>query len=110
FAPGGVAIIVEALTDNRNRTASDVRSGFTKFGGNLGETGSVNFMFDHAGLITYPARAASEDAMLEAALDAGADDCTFDGVQHTIMCVHEHSASVREALEKKSGAPASAKI
>ena len=74
YGPGGVAVIVEALTDNRNRTAGDVRSYFTKTGGNLAETGAVSFMFDHVGVIEYDAKVASADAMLEAAIEAGADD------------------------------------
>src|SRR5579884_3896382 len=74
YGPGGVAVIVEVLTDNRNRTASDVRSTFTKTGGNLAETGAVSFMFDRVGVIEYDAGVASADAMLEAAIDAGADD------------------------------------
>src|SRR5438876_7990083 len=74
YGPGGVAVIVEALTDNRNRAASDIRSYFTKSGGNLGETGSVAFMFDRLGVIEYDASAASDDAMLDAAIEAGADD------------------------------------
>ena len=74
YGPGGVAVIVEVLTDNRNRTAGEVRSTFTKSGGNLAETGAVAFMFDHVGVIEYDAKAASADAMFEAALDAGADD------------------------------------
>src|SRR5471030_2861390 len=74
YGPGGVAVIVEALTDNRNRAASDIRSYFTKSGGNLGGTGSVSFMFDHVGVIEYDADKASADAMLEAAIEAGADD------------------------------------
>ena len=74
YGPGGVAVIVEALTDNRNRAASDIRSYFTKSGGNLGETGSVAFMFDRTGIIEYDAKVASDDAMLEAAIEAGADD------------------------------------
>ena len=74
YAPGGVAVIVEALTDNRNRTAGEVRSYFTKAGGSLAETGAVSFMFDHVGLIVYDKKAASDDAMLDAAIEAGADD------------------------------------
>src|SRR5262249_33213282 len=74
YGPGGVAIIVEVLTDNRNRAASDVRSTFTKNGGNLAETGAVSFMFDRVGIVEYPATVGSADAMLEAAIDAGADD------------------------------------
>ena len=78
YGPGGVAVIVEALTDNRNRTASEVRAAFTKSGGALGETNSVSFMFDHVGEIAYPAAAASADDMLEAAIEAGADDVESD--------------------------------
>src|SRR5664279_5242738 len=74
YAPGGVALIVEALTDNRNRTAGEVRSYFTKSGGALAETGAVSFLFDHVGVIEFPAKAASEDAMMEAAIEAGAED------------------------------------
>ena len=80
YGPGGVAVIVEALTDNRNRTASNVRSLFTKYGGNLGESGSVAFMFARVGEIVYPAAKASADAMLEAAIDAGADDVASDEI------------------------------
>src|SRR3712207_5919387 len=82
FAPGGVGVIVETLTDNRNRTASEVRSAFTKYGGALGETGAVSFMFDRVGEIEYPASAGSADAMLEAALEAGADDVESDEDGH----------------------------
>src|ERR1700721_4661184 len=74
YGPGGVAVIVEVLTDNRNRTAGEVRSIFTKSGGNLAETGAVSFMFDHLGVVEYDAKAASPDAMLEAAIEAGAED------------------------------------
>ena len=110
YGPGGVAVIVEALTDNRNRTASEVRSSFTKYGGNLGETGSVAFMFDKVGALTYPAKAASEDAMLEAAIDAGADNCESSEAGHTITCAPENFGEVRDALEKTFGQPESAKI
>lgn len=110
YGPGGTALIIQALTDNRNRTASDIRSTLTKFGGNLGETGSVGFMFDHVGLIVYPAAAAEEDAMLEAALEAGADDCQFDGSRHAITCTQESFIAARDALEKKFGQAESAKI
>jgi YebC/PmpR family DNA-binding regulatory protein len=84
YGPGGVAVIVEALTDNRNRAASDIRSYFTKSGGNLGETGSVAFMFDHTGIIEYDAKVASDDAMLEAAIDAGADDVVSSESGHEV--------------------------
>src|SRR5271154_1007500 len=75
YGPGGVALIIEALTDNRNRTASDIRTAFSKFGGSLGETNSVSFLFSHIGVITYPKDKGSDDAMLEAAIEAGADEC-----------------------------------
>src|SRR5947209_3216777 len=84
YGPGGVAVIVEVLTDNRNRTASDVRATFTKHGGNLAETGAVSFMFDHVGVIEYDAKAASDEAVLEAAIDAGADDVTSSDGGHEI--------------------------
>src|SRR5437868_4658708 len=86
YGPGGVAVIVEALTDNRNRTASNVRALFTKFGGNLGETGSVSFMFVRVGEIVYPAAKASADAMLEAGIEAGADDVASDEHNHVVTC------------------------
>lgn len=109
YGPGSVAIIVDALTDNRNRTASDLRSIFTKNGGNMGESGSVGFMFDHVGIIEYPAEKIVEDAMLEAAIDAGADNCeTADGV-HTITTAFEALGTVRDALAAKFGDPAAAK-
>jgi YebC/PmpR family DNA-binding regulatory protein len=103
YAPNGVAVIVEALTDNKNRTASEVRAAFTKFGGNLGETGSVGFMFDHIGQIIYPSAKATADAMFEAALDAGADnvDSTDDG--HEIITTPDGFIAVRDALEGKFG-------
>ena len=110
YGPGGVAVIIQALTDNRNRTASEVRSAFTKFGGALGETGSVSFMFDYAGVITYPATIASEEGMFEAALDAGAEDCGFDGQSHTITCTLDNFINLREALEKRFGTALSAKM
>jgi len=84
YGPGGVAVIVEVLTDNRNRTASDVRSTFTKHGGNLAETGAVSFMFEHVGVIEYDAKVASADAVLEAAIDAGADDVVSSESGHEI--------------------------
>lgn len=109
YGPAGIAIIVDALTDNRNRTAADLRSLFTKNHGNMGEAGSVGFMFDHVGQITYPADKILEDAMLEAAIEDGADNCeTEDGV-HTITTSYENLLSVRDALAKRFGDPASAK-
>ena len=105
YAPGGVAVIVEALTDNRNRTASEVRATFSKFGGNLGETGSVNFMFDRVGQITYGADVASDEAMFEGALDAGADNVESDASGHEITASIEDFNAVREAMEEHFGAP-----
>ena len=110
YAPGGVAIIIEALTDNRNRTAGEVRSNFTKAGGALAETGAVSFMFDRIGLITYAAKAASEDAMLEAALDAGAQDVASTEDGHEIVTTLEDMNEVAKALEAKFGEPQSAKL
>lgn len=108
YAPNGVAVIVEALTDNKNRTASEVRAAFTKFGGNLGETGSVGFMFDRLGQIIYPADKATADVMFEAALEAGADnvDSTEDG--HEITTSPEGFIAVRDAMEAKFGEAQSA--
>lgn len=110
YGPGGIAVIVEALTDNRNRTASDVRSAFSKHGGSLGETNSVSFMFDRVGLVRFPASAASADAMLDAAIDAGAEDVSSDEESHEISCPPDDLGAVREALEAKFGAPESAKL
>jgi YebC/PmpR family DNA-binding regulatory protein len=103
YGPGGVAVIVEALTDNRNRAASDIRSYFTKSGGNLGETGSVSFMFDHVGIIEYDAKVGSDDAMLEAAIDAGADDVASSEDGHEIFASQESLREVAKALETKFG-------
>ncbi len=103
YGPGGVAVIVEVLTDNRNRTASDIRSYFTKSGGNLGETGSVSFMFDRTGIVEYDAKAASDDAMLEAAIDAGADDVVSSENGHEIYASQETFRDVAKALEVKFG-------
>ena len=103
YGPGGVAVIVEALTDNRNRTASDIRSSFTKSGGNLGETGSVAFMFDRTGIIEYDASDASDDAMLEAAIEAGADDVVSSESGHEIYASQETFREVAKALEAKFG-------
>ena len=109
YGPGGVAVIVEALTDNRNRTASNVRSLFTKYGGNMGESGSVAFMFNRVGEIIYPKAKASADAILEAAIDAGADDATSDDV-HTIICAFEAIGDVSSALAAKFGDAESVKV
>jgi YebC/PmpR family DNA-binding regulatory protein len=110
YGPGGIAIIIEALTDNRNRTASEVRSLFSKAGGNLGETNSVSFMFERKGVIVYPAKAASADAMFEAALDAGADNVESDATVHEITCATDDFSAVRDALEKKFGEASEAKL
>jgi YebC/PmpR family DNA-binding regulatory protein len=103
YGPGGVAVIVEALTDNRNRAASDIRSYFTKSGGNLGETGSVSFMFDHTGLIEYDAGVASADDVLDAAIEAGADDVLSSDTGHEIFASHGTFREVAKALEAKFG-------
>jgi YebC/PmpR family DNA-binding regulatory protein len=103
FAAGGVGVIVEALTDNRNRTASDVRATFSKYGGNLGETGAVSFMFDRVGEIEYPPEAGSADEMLEAALEAGADDCQSDEDGHRFYCEANALHEVAQALEQMLG-------
>jgi YebC/PmpR family DNA-binding regulatory protein len=108
--PGGVALIVETMTDNRNRTGADVRAAFSKYGGAMGETGSVSFLFDHVGAITYPAAKGSEDEMLEAALEAGADECVSSAEAHEFLASIESFAAVRDALEAKLGAPRSAAI
>jgi YebC/PmpR family DNA-binding regulatory protein len=109
YGPGGVAIIAEALTNNRNRTGGAVRAVFTKQGGNLGATGAVAHMFAHVGEIVYPASAASADAMLEAAIEAGADDVASDASSHVVTCAFESLAAVSGALEAKLGEPASVK-
>jgi len=110
YGPGGAAIIVEALTDNRNRTASDIRSAFTKLSGNLGESGSVSFMFDYVCQIRYPAAVASEEKVFEAALEAGAENVESDANGHTITCPSDQFGSVRDSLEKVFGAPTSVKL
>jgi YebC/PmpR family DNA-binding regulatory protein len=110
YGPGGVAVIVEALTDNRNRTASDVRAAFTKAGGALGETGSVGFMFDRVGDIVYPAAAASAEAMLDAAIEAGAEDVESDANGHVVIAAPDDLNSVRDALEERFGPAESARL
>jgi YebC/PmpR family DNA-binding regulatory protein len=110
YGPGGVAIIVEALTDNRNRAASDIRSYFTKSGGNLGETGSVAFMFDRTGIIEYDSAAASDDAMLDAAIEAGADDVISSENGHEVYASQESIREVAKALEAKFGEPRKAAL
>ena len=110
FGAGGVGVIVEALTDNRNRTASEVRSIFTKFGGNLGETGAVSFMFDKLGAIEFDAGKATQEAMLEAAIDAGAEDCESSGEGHLVYCHPDQLHNVAKALEARFGEPRAARI
>jgi YebC/PmpR family DNA-binding regulatory protein len=100
-----VAIIVEALTDNRNRTAGEVRAIFAKNGGNLAETGAVSFMFSHVGIVEYDAKAASADAMLEAAIDAGAEDVVSNDDGHQVITTPDTLADVSKALETKFGEP-----
>jgi YebC/PmpR family DNA-binding regulatory protein len=105
YGPGGVAVIVEVLTDNRNRTAGEVRATFTKSGGNLAETGAVSFMFDHVGVIEYDARVASGEVMFEAALEAGADDVVSSENGHEIYAAPDSFRSVAKALEARFGEP-----
>ena len=110
YGAGGVAIIVEALTDNRNRAASNVRSLFTKYGGNLGETGSVAFMFTRMGEITYKAAAGSADQVMEAGIEAGADDVQSDESGHVILCAFESTGEVTQALAAKLGDAETVKV
>ena len=110
YGPGGVAIIVEAMTDNRNRTASNVRSTFSKFGGNLGETGSVGFMFDRMGQILYPATVGNADRVMEAAIEAGASDVESGEDGHVIWCEFGDLAEVSNALEETLGEAESTKL
>jgi YebC/PmpR family DNA-binding regulatory protein len=110
YGPGGVAVIVEVLTDNRNRTAGEVRASFTKSGGNLAETGAVSFMFDHVGLIEYDAKAASGEAMFDAALEAGADDVVSSEAGHEIYASPDNFGSVTKTLEAKFGDPRKASL
>jgi YebC/PmpR family DNA-binding regulatory protein len=110
YGPGGTAIIVEALTDNRNRTASEVRAAFTKAGGTLGETNSVSFMFDRLGEISYPSSIATTDDMLEAVIEAGADNVESDAEQHVVTSAPEDFNAVRDALESRFGPADSARL
>lgn len=105
FGPGGVAVIVEALTDNKTRTVGDVRLAFTKFGGALGESGSVGFMFERVGEIVIPAAKGGSDEVFEAAVDAGAQNVESDGAYHSVYTEVGDFASIREMLEAKYGAP-----
>jgi YebC/PmpR family DNA-binding regulatory protein len=110
YGPGGVAMIVEVLTDNRNRTASDVRAAFTKSGGNLAETGAVSFMFDRVGVVEFDAGVASADDMLEAAIEAGADDVVSTEGGHEIYVTQERLRELARALEEKFGEPRKAAL
>lgn len=110
YGPSGVAIIVEALTDNRNRTASNVRSIFAKNGGNLAETGAVSFMFDRKGEIAYPSSAGDADRIMEAAIEAGAEDVDSGDEGHLIYCADTDLAEVAGALESTLGEAESAKL
>ena len=107
YGPGGVAIVVEALTDNRIRTGGGVRAAFTKYGGNLGSTGSVSHMFARTGEIVFKPDTGSADAVLEAAIEAGADDVASDEDSHVVTCAFDNLGSVAQALEEKLGAPES---
>ena len=109
-APGGIAVIVEALTDNRNRTASEIRAAFNKYGGNLAETGAVSFLFDHVGEVRYAAGVGGAEAMFEAALEAGASDVESDASGHVVTCEPDDLHSVAGALESSFGEPESARL
>jgi YebC/PmpR family DNA-binding regulatory protein len=110
YGPAGVAIIIEALTDNRNRTASDVRTAFAKYGGTLGETNSVSFLFNRLGVIRYPAKVATPDDMLEAAIDAGAENVESDSGAHEVTSATDDFFAVRDALESRFGEPETARL
>ena len=110
YGPGGVAVIVEALTDNHNRTAGEVRATFTKKGGNLATTGAVSFMFNHVGVVEFDAKAASADAMLDAAIEAGAEDVASNEDGHQIFTTPESLREVAKALEVKFGEPRKAAL
>src|SRR4051812_33738738 len=105
YGPGGIAVIVEVLTDNKNRTAGDVRAAFTKSGGNLAETGAVSFMFDHVGVVEFEAKVANADQMLEAAIDAGAEDVVSGENGHEVYTALDSLRDVAKALEAKFGEP-----
>jgi YebC/PmpR family DNA-binding regulatory protein len=110
YGPGGAALIVEAMTDNRNRTASDIRSSFTKAGGNLAETGAVSFMFDRVGLVEFDPKVADADAVLEAAIEAGAEDVASTEDGHDVYCEGGSLAEVSRALEARFGEPRKAAL
>lgn len=110
YGPNGIALVVEAMTDNRNRTASNVRSYFTKSGGDMGQTGSVSFMFDRVGAIMYPASVGDADTVMMAAIEAGADDVESDDEAHWIYCADSDLSDVSNALEEALGESQSAKL
>jgi YebC/PmpR family DNA-binding regulatory protein len=110
YGPAGVAIIIEALTDNRNRTASDLRSAFAKHGGALGETNSVSFLFSRLGVLRYPAATADADAILEGAIEAGAQNVESDSEGHEITAAPDDFFAVRDSLEARFGEPESARL
>src|SRR5439155_3925545 len=110
YGPGGVAVIVEVLTDNRNRSAGEVRASFTKSGGNLAETGAVSFMFDHVGVVEFDAKVADADQMLEAAIDAGAEDVVSSESGHESYTTVDSLRDVAKALEGKFGEPRKAAL
>jgi len=110
FGPGGIGVIVECLTDNKNRTAGEVRAAFAKNGGNLGESNSVSNAWKKVGEIRFPLAAGGEDAMLEAAIEAGCDDCVVEGDHHVIVCEMNALGNAAQELSKKFGDPASAKF
>ena len=110
YGPGGVAIIVEALTDNRNRTASEVRSAFSKFGGSLGETNSVSFLFDRLGVVGLDASAGSAEAVFDAAVEAGASNVESTADGHEVTCEPDEFTAVRDALAERFGDPREARL
>ena len=110
YGPGGVAVIVETLTDNRNRTAAEMRAAFSKLGGSLGETHSVSFQFDRVGEIRYDAETADPERVLEAAIEAGAEDVQSSADGHEIVCAPDDLATVRDALEARLGPPEEARL
>ena len=110
YGPGGVAVMVEALTDNRKRTASEVRSAFSKYNGSLGETNSVAFMFDHVGLIRFDEAVGNADAVFEAAVEAGADNVESNGDGHEVTCAPDDFSTVRDALADRFGDPREARL
>ena len=110
YGPGGAALIVEAMTDNRNRTASDIRSFFTRSGGNLAETGAVSFMFERVGVVEFEGKVADADTMLEAAIEAGAEDVVSTGESHEIYCEQSQLGEVTKALEAQFGEPKASKL